>query len=106
MCSETQLSDKKLFPTFARTEPIGRQLTPAIEELLNHFKWKKFAIMVEESTMYELVYKDIESKFKNRVLEVVKMPAPAKYTYEDHYHIVKRDLKIIKDKARSKGTSI
>ena len=52
MCYEPELSDKTKYPTFARTEPIGRQLTPAIKELLRHFHWEMFALVVEDSTRY------------------------------------------------------
>lgn len=102
MCTEPSLSSKEKYPTFARTEPIGRQLTPAIEELLKYFKWKKFAMVVENSPMYQLVFNDIMDKFKDSVLATATMPAPSQYTYEEHFEAARKDMAMIKDKARSK----
>lgn len=55
MCYEPELSDKSKFPTFARTEPIGHQLTPAIAELLRYYGWHKFGLVVENSTKFKQV---------------------------------------------------
>ena len=102
MCIDEDLSDKEDYPTFARTEPIGRQLTPAVQELLAHFKWTKFALIVENSTMYQKAYENIQKQFGSAVLDVEYMPTPAKYSHDEHYEKARRDMKNLKDKARSK----
>ena len=102
MCVEATLSDKTNYPTFARTEPIGRQLTPAIQELLRYYDWKKFALVVENSTMYTRAFKNIKAKFSSQVLIEAFMPPPAKYSYDEHYLEAKKDMQKLKDKSRSK----
>ena len=102
MCTSAELSEKEQYPTFARTEPIGRQLTPAIEELLNHFNWRKFALIVEETPMYQRAHKAIQAQFKEKVLATAYMPAPSHYTFEKHYEKAVEDLRVISKKARSK----
>ena len=102
MCVDPSLSDKERYPTFARTEPIGRQLTPAINEILSYFKWRKFALIVENSTMYQRAFKMIKEKFNVHVLAEAFMPPPAKYSYDEHYVKAREDMRKLKDKARSK----
>ena len=102
MCQEQSLSNKGDYPTFARTEPIGRQLTPAIKELLKHFKWNQFALIGENSTMYEKAFANIKSEFGKQVLAEAYMPPPAKYSYDEHYRQAREDMLQLKDKARSK----
>ena len=101
MCVESSLTNKERFPTFARTEPIGRQLTPAINEILAYFKWKKFALIVENSTMYQRAFTVIKQTFTTDVLAEAYMPPPAKYSYDMHYINAREDMKKLKDKARS-----
>ncbi|XP_066910581.1 resact receptor-like isoform X2 [Clytia hemisphaerica] len=100
MCQEQSLSNKVDYPTFARTEPIGRQLTPAIKELLKHFKWNKFALIGENSTMYEKAFDNIKLAFGKQVLAEAYMPPPAKYSYDEHYRQAREDMLKLKDKAR------
>lgn len=102
MAFEPELSDKMKYPTFARTEPIGRQLTPAIRELLRYFKWKKFALIVENSTMYTRASVDIRNEFKESITEFKYMHTSPHYAYENHYDLIVRDMKEISKKARSK----
>ena len=106
MCVESSLSDKSRYPTFARTEPIGRQLTPAINEILSYFKWKKFALIVENSTMYKRAFKMIKEKFSVDVLAEAFMPPPAKYSYDEHFVEAREDMRKLKDKARSKSFAL
>ena len=40
-CTNTEVSNKELFPTFARTKPHDSQISKALLSLLNHFSWKK-----------------------------------------------------------------
>ncbi|XP_057310994.1 atrial natriuretic peptide receptor 1-like isoform X2 [Hydractinia symbiolongicarpus] len=100
MCLDSELSEKETYPTFARTEPIGRQLTPAIQELLRYFKWTKFAMVVENSTMYRRAHKNIKEKFASQILATKYIPAPSQYTYEYHYHKAVEDMKYLSKRAR------
>ncbi|XP_064600660.1 receptor-type guanylate cyclase Gyc76C-like [Liolophura sinensis] len=48
-CTESDVSDKTLYPTFARTLPPSTQVTKSIIALLKHFKWRKFTMVVGSS---------------------------------------------------------
>ena len=100
MCYEPELSNKSRYPTFARTEPVGRQLTPAIAELLHYFKWHKFALVVENSTVYRRAGADILHTFGERINAVKYMKTSPQYAYESHYQHVKNDIKHISTRAR------
>ena len=102
MCTEEELSWKDKYPTFSRTEPIGRQLTLALCELLKHFKWKKFGLMVEQSPIYLKVHNELKTQFKGQILVEKDILAPAHYYYTQHFKEVKNDMEIIKRQARSK----
>ncbi|XP_031556269.1 atrial natriuretic peptide receptor 2-like isoform X2 [Actinia tenebrosa] len=52
MCSSTELSDKKLYPTFARTFAVDSQVTPSVISLLKKFKWTTVAIIYENLTKW------------------------------------------------------
>ena len=47
------MSDKKLYPTFARTSPPATQVTKSIIALLRHFNWNKFAMVVGSSAKWQ-----------------------------------------------------
>ena len=102
MCVEQELSEKYKYPTFARTEPIGRQLTLALRELLQNFNWKKFGLMVEQSPSYLKVHKELKFQFKDQILVEKEISAPAYYNFAQHFKEVKNDMEIIKRQARSK----
>ena len=102
MCVDQELSEKKKYPTFARTEPIGCQLTLALRELLKHFKWKKFGLMVEQSPIYVKIHKELKTQFKDQILVEKEISAVAHYYYSEHFKEVKNDMEIIKKQARSK----
>ena len=102
MCVDQELSNKDTYPTFARTEPIGRQLTLALRELLEHFKWKKFGLMVEQSPIYVKVHNELKNQFKDQILVEKGISGPGHYYYADHFKEVTRDMEIFKRQARSK----
>ncbi|XP_057310998.1 atrial natriuretic peptide receptor 1-like isoform X2 [Hydractinia symbiolongicarpus] len=100
MCLDPELSEKETYPTFARTEPSGRQLTPAIQELLRYFKWNKFAVVVENSTLYQLVHKNIKEKFASQILATKYITASSQYKYEVDYVKAVEDMKYLSSRAR------
>ena len=102
MCVQQELSQKKKYPTFARTEPIGRQLTLALRELLQNFKWKIFGLMVEQSPIYLKLHNELKTQFKDQILVEKEISAPADYSYARHFKEVKNNMEIIKTQARSK----
>ena len=52
MCSNPEVSYKKLYPTFIRTFAIDTKLTPSLLSLLNYFNWKRVAIIYENVTKW------------------------------------------------------
>ena len=49
MCTNEKLSDKTLFPTFARTIPPISRLAPQVHALMKHFKWTRVGIITQNS---------------------------------------------------------
>ena len=47
MCTDEKLSDKVLFPTFARTVPPVSRLSPPLQALMKHFKWTRIGIIAQ-----------------------------------------------------------
>lgn len=47
-CKDQTVSDKKKYPTFARTVPSETKITRSLMALLQYHKWKKFTIIYEE----------------------------------------------------------
>ena len=48
MCQSPEVSDKRLYPTFARTFAVHTQVSPSLIAFLNHFKWKSVGILYED----------------------------------------------------------
>ena len=51
MCTSEQVSDKTLYPTFARTNPADKNLGASVLAVLKQFNWDVVGIVSE--TMYE-----------------------------------------------------
>jgi guanylate cyclase len=49
-CADHKVSDKKLYPTFARTFPPNNQVTKSILSLLLHFEWSKITLVVSDQS--------------------------------------------------------
>ena len=101
MCMERELSDKKIYPTFARTAATGVKISTAIHVLLKHFKWTKVSVILEESTHYKQIYKDFKDAFNGKITMVRFLPAPAYYYVRRHYQTVINHLKEISWKSKS-----
>ncbi|XP_067672453.1 receptor-type guanylate cyclase Gyc76C-like isoform X2 [Haliotis asinina] len=48
-CSDYEVSEKALYPTFARTFPPATQVTKSIISLLLHFNWHRYTLVVGSS---------------------------------------------------------
>lgn len=105
MCSSPEVSDKKLYPTFARTFAIDTKLTPSLLSLLNYFKWKRVAIIYENVTkwieMKDTIVKRLEEKQITIALQEMMSPS-AVFRPQNHSTMYKNILKKIKAEARSK----
>ena len=105
MCKEPELSDKELYPTFARTYPGVKQLTPSLVALLKHFKWNKIALIIDEN-IFKDTAKNIKKKFSEEHIQISHEESLS-FT-EVKYHRKQGDsffpitFRKIKEKARSK----
>ena len=52
MCTNDKLSDKTLFPTFARTIPPISRLAPPVHALMKHFNWTHVGIITQGSQQW------------------------------------------------------
>ena len=54
MCSSRELSDKKLFPTFARTFTLADVVNPAIKLFLRTYNWTEVGVIYsKDSSRYK-----------------------------------------------------
>lgn len=49
------MSDKTLYPTFARTLPPATQVTKSIVSLLQHFGWRRYTMVVSSTSRWQSI---------------------------------------------------
>ncbi|CAG7718784.1 unnamed protein product [Allacma fusca] len=59
-CADGDVSDKKKFPTFARTEAPDTQVVKFVQSLLFNYNWKRFTILVEKNLRFTTVANALE----------------------------------------------
>ena len=69
MCIDENLSDKVLFPTFARTVPPISRLSPPLIALMEHFRWTRVGIIAQTNHRWSH-WKALESDLRNGGLAV------------------------------------
>ena len=62
-CSDSALSNKTEFPTFARTMQPSNRIAKSIVSVLNHFQWNRVVSLVGEQFMS--IYNDFEVILQN-----------------------------------------
>ena len=85
-CTPTKLSDKTLYPTFARTIGVEESVTPTILSVLRKFNWNRVAIVYENKVQYESLKEDLKINFKKHGIAfpvVVQAPDFTKSTDSD-----------------------
>ena len=102
MCMEKELSDKKMYPTFARTAMTGAEISRAIHVLLKHFRWTKVSVILEESLYYKQIYKDFRDTFNGEITMARFMRAPLHYSISRHFQSILNHLKEVSRKSNSK----
>ena len=82
MCVGDRLSDKKTYPTFARTiSPYGR-IGPPVLRVLEHFNWTWVGIITEESTGWSERGSAIQRFLtENNVTVRIQRSVPSRNTY-------------------------
>ena len=74
MCSNPALSNKKEYPTFARTYS---DWTPALMKILQTFNWKNVALIYTENNKFEAAVKHLRQEFgksDNRINVSCELP--------------------------------
>ena len=104
MCSSPELSNKKLYPTFARTFAVDSQVTPSVVSLLKKFEWKIVAIIYENLTKWTDLKDSMKQQFKANGIEVSYEGSTVVFA---HYDLAmdnrfRKMMSEIKKKARSK----
>ncbi|XP_059177836.1 speract receptor-like [Physella acuta] len=51
-CTASEVSDKSLYPTFARTKPTDSQISETVVSILQHFKWNRVTFIYNNNTEY------------------------------------------------------
>ncbi|XP_031575271.1 atrial natriuretic peptide receptor 1-like isoform X2 [Actinia tenebrosa] len=103
MCSNPEVSDKKLYPTFARTFAIDTKLTPSLLSLLKYYQWRRVAIIYENVTkwieMKNTITKRLTENGVHIALELMMSPSSV-YRPQNHSKVYKDILGQIKTEAR------
>ena len=105
MCTSNAVSDKELYPTFARTIFGDNSIAPSVLAIMEHFNWNLVGIISEDDEGWELRGDFLESYLKSQGKTVaLREKVPYNWMYNDkrdggHYQEV---LKRMKAKARSK----
>lgn len=69
-CTDSRVSDKSLYPSFARTFPPDTQVIHSIISLLEYYQWKKFSLIYESTPPYELVALSLSKASKSKNLTI------------------------------------
>ncbi|XP_076232200.1 guanylate cyclase 32E isoform X1 [Calliopsis andreniformis] len=86
-CTHRESSDKKEFPTFARTRPPDTQISKSVVSVLMAFNWTKVTFMYMNSTLFEFnkmstIAKTILSSFEAAGVTVNYLRC-----WEEPYHV-------------------
>ncbi|XP_041362491.1 guanylate cyclase 32E-like [Gigantopelta aegis] len=69
-CNDPIVSDKHIFPTFARTQPPSTHSAKSVIALMEHYGWKKFSIVVEKMDLKIRAAKNLKHLAEGRNMTV------------------------------------
>ncbi|XP_064635782.1 guanylate cyclase 32E-like [Lineus longissimus] len=69
-CADEEVSDKELYPTFARTFPPITQVTKSIVSLLLHYNWRNFTVVYGSEDRMKMVAKSLWLRAKQNNMTV------------------------------------
>lgn len=105
MCTSNEVSDKELYPTFARTIFGDNSIGPSVLALMDYFKWDRVGIISEDDEGWELRGDFMASYLKSQGKTVAlheKVKYYWLYSEKDHGGQYQEVLRRMKTKARSK----
>jgi len=83
-CADHRVSDKTLYPTFARTLPPATQVTKSIVALLMHFGWRRYTMVVGSTTRWQSIADQLQSiSARHNVTVNARFDFQEPYTVED-----------------------
>eukprot|EP00794_Sanderia_malayensis_P009042 gene9042-10009_t len=101
MCSSPSLSNKKDYPTFARTYPLSKFVIPSLKALLHTFKWKTVAVISSTgSNQYQETSDEMLTKLKDEFTVSYKVSVPPERRYNKSAEIFRDIMPEVKKKAR------
>ncbi len=107
MCSSPALSDKKEYPTFARTYPLSKFVIPSLKALLKTFNWTTVAVISSTgSSQYQETSDEMLTMLKKSFKVSYKVSVPSDTQYNVSAKIFQDIMPQIKKKARSKCPSV
>jgi hypothetical protein len=80
-CTNRDVSDKVLFPAFARTMPHDSQISMAVVSLLRKFKWKK-VVFISNHEQKLLAHALLDAFQKNEIIVSLSREFQGPYFYE------------------------
>jgi len=103
MCSNPEVSYKKLYPTFIRTFAVDTKLTPSLLSLLKYFNWKRVAIIYENVTKWIEIKNNMVKRLRAKGItvaqELLTHPS-ALYRPQNHTDNYRSIMRKIKQEAR------
>lgn len=106
MCSSADLSDRKKYPTFARTFAVDSQVGPSVVSLLRStYNWTRVAIIYQNSTQWKSLKEHLVKEFEKYDIDVAHeymVDSEAFYLHLQNETDFRAALREIKKKARSK----
>ncbi|KAG8183695.1 hypothetical protein JTE90_014671, partial [Oedothorax gibbosus] len=64
-CSDSRVSDKTFYKTFARTNPSDKLVVRSLLVLLKYYRWSKFSIISEGNNPYMSIAQNLEKQVSN-----------------------------------------
>ena len=100
MCSSQELSNKKVFPTFARTYPLSNFVIPSIQQLLRTFNWSSVAVVYSnDSGKYQETSGELLHALKDSITYKIAMKTTK---YNPKEKVFENIMAALKKSARSK----
>lgn len=102
MCIEKELSDKRKYPTFARTAVTGYELIFTVNGLLSYYKWKKVSVISHDLFPYKKLFGEFSDSYKGEIVSVHMIAGASHYNYSKHNNLTLSYLREISNKSKSK----
>ncbi|GFY42755.1 ANF_receptor domain-containing protein [Trichonephila inaurata madagascariensis] len=84
-CSDSKVSDKEKYPTFARTLPPSSKVSKSLISLLKHFKWDRLMLLVANDTSNKQISEALIALAAKHQIDIVEtFYLPGDYLTKDN----------------------